>query len=124
MTLTGSTSIITDRGLIAFADAQLSNSGAKSSTRVGVFPACCLERRIVFSDARQHHRRAVGEFSHQRPVPAHGLDGLPDGAQQEIAAFFEARDAVLGDPARLGHADLGKLAGASQPREGQAGKPR
>ena len=74
MTLTGSTSIVADRGLIACADVLLSNPAA--STRVGVFPAGRFERRIVFGDARQHHRRAVGEFGEQRQVPAHGLDGF------------------------------------------------
>jgi len=42
-----------------------------------------------------------------RPSPSR----FPESGQQEIAALFEPRDAVLGDPEGLGDADLCQLAG-------------
>jgi len=53
------------------------------------------------SYAGQHDRRAVGEFSDKRQIAAHGLDGLAERGQQEVAALFEARNAVLGNPEGL-----------------------
>jgi len=54
-------------------------------------------------------RRAVGEFGRQEQIAAHRLDGLTKCGQQKIAAPFDAGNAVLGDPERLGQADLRKL---------------
>ena len=65
---------------------------------------------IAFGDAGQNNRLTVGEFGHQRQVPAHGLDGLPERGKQQIAALFEARNTVLGDPKRLGYLYLSELA--------------
>jgi hypothetical protein len=51
--------------------------------------------RIFFGNAGQNHGVTVGEFSNERQVSAHGLDGLPQRGEQQIAALFEARNTVL-----------------------------
>ena len=90
----------------------------QSGMRVRVFPACRLGRRPAFRDTGQHDRRAVREFSDKRQIATHRLDGLPERGQQEVAALFEARNAVLGDPEGLGHADLRALAGLAELAQG------
>jgi hypothetical protein len=70
------------------------------------------------SNARQNNWRTVGEFSDKRQASPHGLDGLSEGGQQEIAALFEARNTVLGDTESLGHADLREFAGVPEFAQG------
>src|ERR1039457_4940786 len=77
-----------------------------------------LSPPTLFSNAGQNHRRAVGEFSPQRQLPAHRLDGLPQRGEQQIATLFKPRDTVLGDPESLGHADLRELARVPQLAQG------
>jgi hypothetical protein len=45
---------------------------------VRIFSACGLRLRIAFGDAGQNNRRTVGEFSDERQVAPHGLDGVPE----------------------------------------------
>ena len=82
-------------------------AGANSSTA-----------RVILGDARQHDWRTVGEFGHQRQVPAHCLDRLPQRGQQQIAALLKPRDAVLRDPKLLRHAHLRQLAGLAKLAQG------
>src|SRR5882724_851856 len=58
-------------------------------------------------------RRAVGKLGNDAHVPAHGFDGFSQRRKQQVAAFFKAGDAVLGDSEGLGNAGLRKLAGLS-----------
>lgn len=53
-----------------------SMSGSCLSVRI--FSACGLRLRIVLGDAGQNNRRTVGEFSDERQVAPHGLDGVPE----------------------------------------------
>jgi hypothetical protein len=55
---------------------------------------------------------------------AHGLDGLSESRKQEIAALFEARNTILGDPEFLGHANLRELASSPQLTQGQIPRNR
>ena len=41
---------------------------------------------MILGDTRQHDRRTVGEFGHQRQVPSHRLYRFPQRGRQEIAA--------------------------------------
>src|ERR1039458_6929146 len=68
------------------------------------FSTLGLSPRTLLRNPRQNHRRTIGEFSHQRQLSAHRLDGLPQRGEQQIAELFKPRNAVLGDPASLGHA--------------------
>jgi hypothetical protein len=45
---------------------------------VRIFSVCGLSLQIVFGDAGQNNRRTVGEFSDERQVAPHGLDGVPE----------------------------------------------
>jgi hypothetical protein len=91
------------------------NGGAQAAARSalvnplsmhGLSSTGWLRRRLVLSNARQNNWRTVWEFSDQRQVSPHGLDGFSKGGQQEITALFEARNTILGDTESLGHADL------------------
>jgi hypothetical protein len=77
---------------------------------VNVLAAGWFRPRLLIGNTGQNNRRTIGEFSDKREVSAHGLDGLPKRGQQQIAALFEARNAVLGDTESLSHADLRELA--------------
>ena len=81
-------------------------------------PSCRLWPRIMFGNAGQNHWRTVGKLGDQRKIPAHGLDRFSERGQQEIAPPFEARNTVLGDPERLSHLYLGKLARVPQFAQG------
>jgi len=90
-------------------DVQISNAlcaGVLLTVRLGVW--------FIFGNARQHDRIAVGEFSHQRQVSAHGLNGLPQSGNHQIGAFFKLGNAVLPYAAFLGHANLSELACAPE----------
>ena len=58
--------------------------------------AARLGVRLVFGNAGQDDRIAVGEFSHQRQAPTHGLDGLP-GVEIIRRVFFKLGNTVLAD---------------------------
>src|SRR5882724_11228289 len=47
-------------------------------------------------------RRAVGKLGNDAHVAAHGFDGFSQRRKQQVAAFFKAGDAVLGDSEGLG----------------------
>jgi hypothetical protein len=82
--------------------------------RVSIFSACGLRLRIVFCNATQNNWRTVGEFSDEREISAHGLNGLAESGKQQIAALFKARNTVLGDSESLGHANLREFAGVPE----------
>src|SRR4029077_13243846 len=83
-----------------------------------VSPACGLRPSLLLGNAGENDRRAVREFSHERELTAHGLDGLAQRGQQEIAAFFEPRDTVLGYPESLRDANLREFARVPQFAQG------
>ena len=47
-------------------------------------------RLVVNCDTGENNRPAVGKLGDQRQAAAHGLDGLSQGREQQIAALFEA----------------------------------
>src|SRR5260370_28566535 len=69
---------------------------------------------MFFSQVGKEDRRAVGKSGSDVHVAAHGVDCFSQRGKQQVAAFFKARDAVLGDPESLGNAGLRKLAGLSE----------
>src|SRR6476661_6620978 len=72
----------------------------------------------IFGDAGENDRLTVGKLSYERQVSAHGLDGLSKRGEQQIAALFKARNAVLRDPESFGHPDLRELARLPQLAQG------
>jgi len=66
---------------------------------------------MVCGQVGQDDGGAVGELGDDADVAAHGVYGLAQSGEQEIAAFFEARDAVLGDAEDFGDAGLSEFAG-------------
>src|ERR1022692_3425316 len=80
--------------------------------------ACGLKPRMVFGNTGQNNGRAVGEFSDKRQAPAHGRDGLPERGEQQVAALFEPRNTVLGDPESFSQPDLRELARVPQLAQG------
>ena len=73
---------------------------------------------LVCSNAGQDDGRTIGEFRDKGQFSPHGLDGLAQGGQQQIAALFESRNTVLGDAEGLGHSDLRELARVAQLAQG------
>jgi len=69
---------------------------------------------MFFSQVGKEDRRAVGKLGNDVHLATHGFDGFSQRGEQQVAAFFKPRDAVLGDPESLGNASLRKLAGLSQ----------
>jgi hypothetical protein len=59
-------------------------------------------------------RRAVRKVSYDAHFAAHGFDGFSQRGKQQVAAFFEAGDAVLGDSEGLGEASLRQFAGLAE----------
>src|SRR6266446_757761 len=70
--------------------------------------------RMFFSQVGKEDRRAVGKLGNDVHLATHGFDRFSQRGEQQVAAFFKPRDAVLGDPESLGNASLRKLAGLSQ----------
>src|SRR5712691_383926 len=70
--------------------------------------------RMFFSQVGKEDRRAVGKLGDDVHVATHGFDRFSQRGEQQVAAFFKPRDAVLGDPESLGNAGLRKLAGLSE----------
>src|ERR1035438_8559867 len=73
---------------------------------------------LVCSNAGQDDGRTIGEFRDKGQFSPHGLDGLAQGGQQQIAALFESRNTVLGNAEGLGHSDLRELARVAQLAQG------
>ncbi len=69
---------------------------------------------MFFGQVGKEDRRAVGKLGNDVHLATHGFDGFSQRGEQQVAAFFKPRDAVLGDPESLGNAGLRKLAGLSQ----------
>jgi len=64
---------------------------------------------VVSGNTRENYGVAVGELGDNGQASPHRLNGLPEGRKHEVAAFLEARDAVLADAQLLGHPDLREL---------------
>jgi hypothetical protein len=56
---------------------------------------------MFFSQVGKEDRRAVGKLGNDVHVATHGFDRFSQRGEQQVAAFFKPRDAVLGDPESL-----------------------
>ena len=72
---------------------------------VRVFSPCWLGG-FVSGNAEQNNRLAIGEFCDKREVSPHGLNGLAQRGEQQIAPLFKARNTVLRNAKLLGDPDL------------------
>lgn len=73
---------------------------------------------VIAGESGEDDGGAVGEFGYQGEVAAHGFNGLAECGKEQVAALFEARDAVLGDAELAGDADLSELARFAEFAEG------
>ena len=69
---------------------------------------------MFFRQVGKEDRRAVAKLGNDVHLATHGFDRFSQRGEQQVAAFFKPRDAVLGDPESLGNAGLRKLAGLSE----------
>jgi hypothetical protein len=63
-------------------------------------------------------RGMVGKLSENADVATHSFDRFSQSGEQEIAAFFETRNTVLGYAKNLREAGLGKFAGFAEFTQG------
>jgi len=69
---------------------------------------------MFFRQVGKEDRRAVGKLGNDVHVATHGFDRFSQRGEQQVAAFFKPRDAVLSDPESFGNAGLRQLAGLSE----------
>jgi len=53
--------------------------------------------RVIFCDARQNNRLAVGELCYKGEAAAHGLHGLSQRGDHEVGTFLDLGNAFLSD---------------------------
>src|SRR5580692_1004780 len=71
----------------------------------------CLAWAIVLRQCSQCDWATIRKFSDNAHISSHRPYGFSQCRYQQIAAFFESRDAVLGNPEPFGDTGLRELAG-------------